>query len=138
MRVIYAEPPRALRLVGAMGPLQSEAVNATLTITLKPTETGTRVLFEYVVGGYMRYKVEDIAPAVDRMLTAQVSALVARIGASKVGGVAPAAPGVVKGKAAVAKTRAPAAGEGEARAKARATFDAAIGGKSDSAAQPKR
>jgi hypothetical protein len=75
MRVIYSEPPRALRLAGALGPLQSEALAATMTITVKPTEKGSRVLFEYVVGGYMRYKVDEIAGAVDRMLTAQLASL---------------------------------------------------------------
>lgn len=88
MRVVYLEPPRAMRLVGSLGPLQSEALAATMTITVKPTEKGSRILFEYVVGGFMRYKSEDIAPAVDRMLTAQLTSL-----ASKLGPVAePAAP----------------------------------------------
>ena len=36
MRVVFVDHAKALRLVGALGPLQSEAVNATLTITLKP------------------------------------------------------------------------------------------------------
>ena len=80
MRVLYVEPPRALRLTGALGPLQSEALSATMTITVKPTEKGSRILFEYVVGGFMRYKVEDIAPAVDRMLAAQLTSLAGRLG----------------------------------------------------------
>lgn len=80
MRVIYIEPPRALRLSGALGPLQSEALAATMTITVKPTEKGSRVLFEYVVGGFMRYKVDEIAPAVDRMLTAQLASLAGKLG----------------------------------------------------------
>lgn len=80
MRVVYIEPPRAMRLVGALGPLQSEALAATMTITVKPTEKGSRVLFEYVVGGFMRYKVDEIAPAVDRMLTAQLASLAGKLG----------------------------------------------------------
>ena len=80
MRVLYVEPPRALRLTGALGPLQSEALSATMTITVKPTEKGSRILFDYVVGGFMRYKVEDIAPAVDRMLAAQLTSLAGRLG----------------------------------------------------------
>lgn len=80
MRVIYIEPPRAMRLSGALGPLQSEALAATMTITVKPTEKGSRILFEYVVGGFMRYKVDEIAPAVDRMLTAQLGSLAGRLG----------------------------------------------------------
>ena len=80
LRVVYIEPPRALRLVGALGPLQSEALAATLTITVKPTEKGSRILFAYVVGGFMRYKVDEIAPAVDRMLTAQLASLAGKLG----------------------------------------------------------
>lgn len=80
MRVIYIEPPRAMRLSGALGPLQSEALAATMTITVKPTEKGSRILFEYVVGGFMRYKVDEIAPAVDRMLTAQLASLAGKLG----------------------------------------------------------
>ncbi|MCW1381349.1 SRPBCC domain-containing protein [Novosphingobium sp. KCTC 2891] len=80
MRVLYVEPGRAIRLSGALGPLQSEALNATMTMTVKPTETGSRVLFEYVVGGFMRYKIDEIAPAVDRMLSGQMSALARQLG----------------------------------------------------------
>lgn len=80
MRVVYAEMPRALRMAGALGPLQSEAVNGTLTVTLKPQDGGTRMMWEYVVGGYMRYKVEEIAPAVDRVLGEQVQWLALKLG----------------------------------------------------------
>lgn len=84
MRVVYIEPPRAMRLVGALGPLQSEALAATMTMTVKPTTTpagkGSRILFEYVVGGFMRYTVDEIAPAVDRMLAAQLKSLATKLG----------------------------------------------------------
>lgn len=84
MRVVYIEPPRAMRLVGALGPLQSEALAATMTMTVKPTTTpagkGSRILFEYVVGGFMRYTVDEIAPAVDRMLAAQLLSLAGKLG----------------------------------------------------------
>jgi uncharacterized protein YndB with AHSA1/START domain len=84
MRVVYVEPGRALRLTGALGPLQSEALLGAMTITLKTNERGTRILIEYVVGGYMRYRVEQIAPAVDRMLGQQIARL-----ADKLGGALP-------------------------------------------------
>lgn len=83
MRVVYAEPGAVLRLTGALGPLQSEALLGTMTITLKAGSTaGTRILVEYVVGGYMRYRPEQIAPAVDRMLGQQLAGLVAKLGAA--------------------------------------------------------
>jgi len=79
MRVIYAAPGRVLRLSGGLGPLQSEPVGGVLTITLKPTVTGTRILWEYVVGGYMRYKVDEIAPAVDKVMSGQLASLATHI-----------------------------------------------------------
>ena len=82
MRVVYADPGKALRMVGSLGPLQSEALTGTLTVTLKPGEAGTRIVFEYVVGGYMRYKVEEIAPAVDKVLAEQLAGLSASLGAT--------------------------------------------------------
>ncbi len=76
MHVIFADPQRGLlRMSGALGPLQGEALNGTLTIELKKTETGTRIELEYVVGGYMRMKTEEIAPAVDGVLGQQLAGL---------------------------------------------------------------
>jgi uncharacterized protein YndB with AHSA1/START domain len=80
MRVIYVEPGRILRMSGGLGPLQSEAAGAVMTMTLKPVAGGTRILWEYVVGGYMRYKVEEIAPAVDQVMAGQLASLAARLG----------------------------------------------------------
>ena len=73
MRVIFAQPGKVLRMQGALGPLQSEAVIGTLTVAMEPTKQdgATRVSFSYVVGGYMRYKVAEIAPAVDQVLGEQ-------------------------------------------------------------------
>ena len=75
MRVVFIDRAKALRMTGALGPLQSEAVNATLTVTLKAGDGGTRVIFEYVVGGYMRYPADKIAPAVDAVMGSQLQAL---------------------------------------------------------------
>ncbi len=73
MRVIFAQPGKVLRMQGALGPLQSEAVIGTLTVAMEPAKdsAGTRVSFSYVVGGYMRYNVSEIAPAVDKVLGEQ-------------------------------------------------------------------
>lgn len=81
MHVIYADPQAGvLRLSGGLGPLQAEAANGTLTITLKPLEGGTRVTWVYSVGGYMRVKPEEIAPLVDAVLGQQVESLADRLG----------------------------------------------------------
>ncbi|HMP55835.1 MAG TPA: SRPBCC family protein [Novosphingobium sp.] len=80
MRVIHADPGRFLRMSGGLGPLQSEAVQGTLTMTLKAQDGGTRILWEYVVGGQMRYKVDQIAGAVDLVLAQQLGHLATKLG----------------------------------------------------------
>jgi hypothetical protein len=79
MRVIFAQPGKVLRMQGALGPLQSEAVIGTLTVAMEPANDGkgTKLSFSYVVGGYMRYKVAEIAPAVDKVLGEQFKNLTA-------------------------------------------------------------
>lgn len=78
MRVIFAQPGKVLRMQGALGPLQSEAVLGTLTVAMEPLKDGkgTKLSFSYVVGGHMRYKVADIAPAVDKVLGEQFKTLI--------------------------------------------------------------
>ncbi len=77
MHVIFADPQRGvLRMTGALGPLQGEAARGVLTITLTKTETGTRIEWEYVVGGYVRFPVAEIAPAVDQVIGEQLGRLV--------------------------------------------------------------
>ena len=84
MRVIFALPGKVLRMQGALGPLQSEAVIGTLTVAMEPAKdnAGTRVSFSYVVGGYMRYKVSEIAPAVDKVLGEQFKSMLAPFAAA--------------------------------------------------------
>ena len=89
MRVIQAYPEQALRMNGALGPLQSEAVTGVLTIALTPTEQGTRIVWEYVVGGFMRYEKAVIAKAVDGVMSEQLNGLARLLG--RVPGTEPAA-----------------------------------------------
>ena len=56
-----------------------------LTITLKEVPGGTRILWEYNVGGPMRYKIAEIAPAVDAMMSEQLKRLQAHLGAFEEG-----------------------------------------------------
>ena len=81
MRVVHAFPERALRMQGALGPLQSEAATGVLTVALAETETGgTTIVWEYVVGGYMRYEVPIISKAVDGVMTQQLNGLAQLLG----------------------------------------------------------
>ena len=84
MRVVFVQKGRALRMKGGLGPLQAEAVNGTLTVMLKPADAGTEILWEYVVGGYMRMPVPTIAKAVDAVLGQQVQNLAEGLGGDRV------------------------------------------------------
>lgn len=84
MRVVQAYPENALRMVGALGPLQSEPVAGVLTIALTQVETpdgmATRIVWEYNVGGSMRYEVPVISKAVDGVMSLQLAALGKKLG----------------------------------------------------------
>ncbi|WP_133365645.1 SRPBCC family protein [Qipengyuania sediminis] len=79
--VLQAFPMRVLRMRGGFGPLQGEPADGILTITLKEVEGGTRLVWEYNVGGAMRYKIAEIAPAVDKVMTEQLTRLQQHLGA---------------------------------------------------------
>lgn len=81
MRIAQSVPGKLLRMKGGLGPLQGEAVEGVLTITLKPLAKGTRISWDYIVGGTMRFKPADIAPAVDKMLGGQLARIGKLLGA---------------------------------------------------------
>ena len=83
MRVIQLAPGRMLRMSGALGPMQAEAVQGTMTVTLTPLAEGTTIKLVYVVSGYMRMKTAQLAPAVDGVLRAQLASLVSRLGGNR-------------------------------------------------------
>lgn len=90
MRVIQAYPETALRMVGALGPLQSEPVTGVLTIALTEVDLpgapgaaprkGTRIVWEYNVGGSMRYEIPVISKAVDGVMSLQLAGLAKKLG----------------------------------------------------------
>jgi hypothetical protein len=97
MRVIQAYPESALRMVGALGPLQSEPVTGVLTIALSEFELpgefgrkGTKIVWEYNVGGSMRYEVPVISKAVDGVMSLQLAQLADKLGKVDMPELAPA------------------------------------------------
>ena len=77
--VVQALPGAALRLRGGLGPLQAEPATGVLTIQLAPVDGGTRISWEYNVGGAMRFPVSVIAPAVDGVMAQQLAGLVSHL-----------------------------------------------------------
>ena len=83
IRVIYAHNNKMLRMSGALGPLQGEAVTGTLTMLLQPQDDTTLVRFTYKVGGYMEFPIDQMAPAVDSVIGDQLARLSALFGDSE-------------------------------------------------------
>ena len=74
-RVVMAWPGKLIRMTGALGPLQSEALAATLTWELKPVAGGTDVKLTYVVAGFARTARTALPGAVDGVLGEQLTRL---------------------------------------------------------------
>lgn len=75
MRVVFAEPGKALRMHGGLGPLQALAVDGSLTWELKKSGKGTELTVTYAVGGYRPGGLAALAAPVDNVLREQVMRL---------------------------------------------------------------
>jgi hypothetical protein len=75
MRVIYAQPPKTLRLSGALGPLQEFAVTGSMTWTVEAASGGSKITVAYTAGGYTDRPMADWAPLVDSVLVMQADRL---------------------------------------------------------------
>jgi len=77
MRVVYADPDHGVRLQGALGPLQIQAVAGTLSWSFKPVAGGTEITQDYLVAGSLRDGGEALAKGVDMVLGDQLARLAA-------------------------------------------------------------
>jgi uncharacterized protein YndB with AHSA1/START domain len=75
LRVVYAAPGKSLRMTGALGPLQGDALAGVMTIGLKVDGAGTSVTLTYAVAGRRTGGFAALAPAVDAVLAEQVTRL---------------------------------------------------------------
>jgi uncharacterized protein YndB with AHSA1/START domain len=75
LRVVYAAPGKALRLRGALGPLQGLGVDGAMTWSLKSAADGTELSMTYTIGGYSKDGFEELAKGVDRVLGEQAERL---------------------------------------------------------------
>lgn len=74
-RVVYAEPVKRLRLLGALGPLQEFGLSGSMNWQIDAAGGGSRVTFTYNVGGFADRPLSDWAPIVDEVMGAQVARL---------------------------------------------------------------
>jgi hypothetical protein len=73
--VVYAQPAKMLRLIGALGPLQEFGVTGSLTWQIDAAGGGSRVTMTYNVGGFADRPLSDWAPIVDEVLVVQAKRL---------------------------------------------------------------
>ena len=79
--VVQAVPDKAMRLRGGLGPLQAVPAEGVLTISLEEVDGGTKVTWEYNVGGPMGFEIGTISKAVDGVMSQQLQGLTAHLGA---------------------------------------------------------
>jgi len=75
MTVIFAQPPKTLRLSGALGPLQQFAVNGSMTWTIEAAGGGSKISMSYTASGYADRPLSEWAPLVDSVLVTQMQRL---------------------------------------------------------------
>jgi uncharacterized protein YndB with AHSA1/START domain len=75
LTVVYANPGKALRLHGALGPFQGLAVTGALTWKLEPAGDGTNLSVTYALGGYNKDGFAQLSQAGDDVLTTQIGRL---------------------------------------------------------------
>jgi hypothetical protein len=75
LTVVYADPPRLLRLEGGLGPMQALGGTGHLTVDLAPADGGTVITAVYDFGGHEQGGFAGLAPVVDRVLAEQFTRL---------------------------------------------------------------
>jgi uncharacterized protein YndB with AHSA1/START domain len=81
LRIIYLEPPKRVRLDGALGPLVEMPVQGRMIWSIEATEGGgSRITFSYRVHGALEDGFAGLAPAVDGVIGEQLQRLTARFG----------------------------------------------------------
>ena len=79
LEVVYVEPRHMIRLTGGLGPLQELAAAGMMAISFDEDELGTEITLEYKVSGHYEDGMDSLAPAVNEVLSIQLSRLGAYI-----------------------------------------------------------
>ena len=79
LRLIYVAPGSELRFDGALGPLQTMAVQGRMIWKIEPAEHGSKITFTYHVHGHPAGGLANIAPAVDGVIGEQLTRLGQRL-----------------------------------------------------------
>lgn len=79
LHVIYLAPGKEIRFSGALGPLQTMAVDGRMLWKIDATEGGSQITFTYHVFGHPEGGLAGIAPAVDAVIGEQLQRLGERL-----------------------------------------------------------
>jgi len=79
LRIIYLAPGAEIRFSGALGPLQTMAVDGRMIWKIEAAESGSQVTFTYHVFGHPKGGLTGIAPAVDGVIGEQLQRLGERL-----------------------------------------------------------
>jgi Polyketide cyclase / dehydrase and lipid transport len=75
LQVVFADPPRLLRLAGALGPMQGMGLSGVQEWRLQAADGGTRITLWYRAGGYSPDDLRELAPVVNRVQGLQLGGL---------------------------------------------------------------
>jgi hypothetical protein len=70
--VVYTSPGKAIRMTGALGPLQEAGIAGSLTMEFAAAGDSTRIDLTYGAGGFHRGGLDQLAPIVDSVLHGQL------------------------------------------------------------------
>lgn len=76
MTVVYVDAGKLVRLVGGLGPLQSEAVAGTMSWSFESRQGGARLIVTYKVAGATAAGLEQWASPVDQVLAQAAGRLI--------------------------------------------------------------
>jgi len=75
MQVVFVDPPRLLRMIGGLGPLQGMGLSGVLEWRMTAVEGGTRITLWYRAGGYAPDDLGKLAAVVDGVQALQLGGL---------------------------------------------------------------
>lgn len=79
LMVSHVQPPKTLRLLGGLGPLQGLGLYGALEWNISTLDAQTQLNLTYRVGGYSEMDLTQLAPIVDGVLQQQFESLVSYI-----------------------------------------------------------
>jgi hypothetical protein len=75
MRVVFVDPPKMLRMIGGLGPLQGMGLSGVLEWRMAAVDGGTRITLWYRAGGYTPDDLGKFAHVVDSVQALQLGGL---------------------------------------------------------------